>query len=214
MARSTGRVPLLLGAIAILFLAATTSRLHAASGVEARDTGADIQGVVLFTSSDGVADDIVAANADGTGERNLTPDHAGKLGDPYDDYAVVSPDGTKIAFDRLDGTRGGVYVMDVDGTHRFRVGNGGFPVWSPDSERLASCGDGVSVLSLDGSNDVLVASSTNFGCSWSPDGTSLAYGTDAGLHVVSADGARNSTIARVSGVWRPAWSHRRQHDRV
>ncbi len=55
--------------------------------------------------------EIFAANADGSGARNLTNATS------YDDDAAAwSPDGTKIAFTRYVGAAGEIYVMNADGS--------------------------------------------------------------------------------------------------
>ena len=61
---------------------------------------------------------------------------------PVNDSAPsLSPDGTKIAFDRTVGVNTDVYVVNVDGTGLRRlttyVGFDGFPSWSPDSSTIA-----------------------------------------------------------------------------
>jgi TolB protein len=67
-------------------------------------------------------------------ETRLTPK------DTSDEAGVVSPDGTLIAFVRSSGTTGDLWVMNSDGSGErelFAGLEGGPPVWSPDSTRLA-----------------------------------------------------------------------------
>jgi WD40 repeat protein len=169
-------------------------------------------GVLAYASLDPVRADILAANVDGSGERNLTPD-GGNSGDPLDETPSVSPNGTKIAFQRIDDPNpNAIYVMSIDGTglHRVGVENAFAPVWAPDSSRLAYSipfGDDLHVVDDDGTNDRVVASDlARFGYTWSPDGSRIAYGAEAGLHVVSVADGSLSTLAAIPEAWRPAWS--------
>lgn len=79
--------------------------------------------------------DIYKVNADGTGTVNLT-----NTPEKLEDYPVVSPDGSKIAY--LFAWEGGfeIYVMGIDGSNPRPVTsrNGDLtPTWSPDGSRIA-----------------------------------------------------------------------------
>jgi hypothetical protein len=95
-------------------------------------------GVVVYAQAHGYIKDIVAANADGSGERNLTPDHGSTIFEPQDGDPVVSADGTKVAFVR-EGDESNVIVMNAEGGNRHRVGVNGADnlAWSPDSQSIA-----------------------------------------------------------------------------
>ncbi len=80
--------------------------------------------------------DLYTIRADGTDLVRLTGDEA------WEDYAAWSPDGTRIAFSRIEGGDGDypvstseIYVMNADGTGITRLtdspGPDFFPVWSP-----------------------------------------------------------------------------------
>ena len=116
-----------------------------------------------------------------------------------------SPDGTRIAFNRLNGCRdpecvfSDVWVMDADGTDQRLVTKGFNPSWSPDGERLAyeSCATSgfypcdsdkrdVSLVNPDGTGRVDLTSGMRAACSnnitsreveptWSPDGEKIAF---------------------------------------
>ena len=82
--------------------------------------------------------------------------------DRYRAGLAMSPDGTRIAFSRIDpGRLEQIFVMDVDGTHVRRVSRGDWydflPRWSPDGQRIAFTSSrdgslGVYSMKLDGSD--------------------------------------------------------------
>lgn len=94
-------------------------------------------------------DGIYVVNTDGSGLRQLT--FAKPDGLPTDSFAVWSPDGKKIAFERAErwigglGTRwisGGLYIIGQDGTGLKRLLTftdyiGARPVWSPSGNHIA-----------------------------------------------------------------------------
>ncbi len=138
----------------------------------------------------------------------------------------------KIAFVGYSDSRG-IYVMNTDGSDPVRVTEDtaayyGYPAWSPDATQIAfrrrylvaenRLGPGdVYVINVDGSN--LRQLTQDVGaevCSWSPDGTKIAYAsfTDpvqgdswGDIYVIDADGTNhvNLTPGRLRG-FDPAWS--------
>ena len=66
---------------------------------------------------------------DGTHRHRLVE---GNVGSPD-----VSPDGSRIVFDRTVGGHPGVYIMRSDGTHQRRLADGYDPVFSPNGKRIA-----------------------------------------------------------------------------
>jgi Tol biopolymer transport system component len=206
---SRARLPaVVLACFACLFLQSAAPNAVLGPRLADHAAGVSVEGGVLaYASLDQSRGDILAANADGSGQRNLTPDGGDHR---FSQDPSVSPDGTKIAFQRIDDPNPNpVYVMNSDGTglHRVGVKDAGHPVWAPDSSRLAYVGDDLHVVDDDGTNDRVVASDlARFGYTWSPDGSRIAYGAEAGLQVVSVADGSLSTLAAIPEAWRPAWS--------
>jgi hypothetical protein len=138
-------------------------------------------------------------NADGTGQTALTNGIS-----LLDSQPEFSPDGKKIAFDRLSSGTPNVFVMNSDGTNPVLVASAGpqpntafssDPTWSPDGTKLAfvSARNGerrkeIFVVNLDGTGLVQLTTnvqlttdsqgpyySWDFDPSWSPDGTRIAF---------------------------------------
>jgi Tol biopolymer transport system component len=121
---------------------------------------------------------ILRMNADGTGRTEITKGEAMDL-DP-----VLSPDGKRIAFTRVDHKtmRADIHVMNADGAEAK-------PITKIQDKQIA------------------------FGPSWSPDGKRIAYSVTAvpeggppgngEIHIIDADGKNGS---KVTEGWLPAWS--------
>jgi hypothetical protein len=157
------------------------------------------------------ASDIWVANADGSGQINLTNDAFGERSSP-----AWSPDGARIAFDG----EGEIWVMNASGGGETQLTSlGGLdPTWSPDGTRLAfesrRNGSEIYVMNADGSMQIpLVRTprSVSEDPSWSPDGTRIAFmsydGANADVYAVRPDGSDRARLtndpAHDSG---PAWS--------
>jgi Tol biopolymer transport system component len=102
---------------------------------------------ILFSSSRGNASaddyDLYAMRADGSEVKRITS------GPDVDTYGSWSPDGKRIVTRRvLAGTENNeVFVLDADGSNPRNLTNDpasydGWPVWSPDGERIAFAGGG------------------------------------------------------------------------
>ena len=156
--------------------------------------------------------DIHVMNADGSGQQNLTRNPAGARN------PVWSPDGRKIAFERVVGGVGRnrnieIYVMNADGSGQRRLTSNpafdGEPVWSPDGKSIAFASDrnqlryhnGVYVMNADGSGQRRLTRNPAFDDRspvWSPDGRKIAFERVVGgvgnnqnieIYVMNADGS-------------------------
>ena len=80
-----------------------------------------------------VTSNICVINVDGSSFRQLTR-HLGE-----DRYPAWSPDGRQIAFSSHRNHRGGIFLMNADGSDVKRLTDGGeeSPSWSPDGQRIA-----------------------------------------------------------------------------
>lgn len=141
-----------------------------------------------------------------------------------DTSPAVSPDGTTVAFVRVEAPyRAAIFTVRLDGTGLTDLtGFDGASLWprfSPDGDRiLYSWADGedageVRVMDRDGRNaETLTGSGANGDAVWSPSGRRIAYvsslGDAPGLYVMRADGSGERRIVNVplSSVeaWGPA----------
>lgn len=107
---------------------------------------------------------------------------------------VLSPDGRRIAWSRVDRVTTGtglvvvLYVARLDGTGRRDIlrlpwlGTGAFPRpgrldWSPDGRRLLFDHDGLNVINADGTGLRQIATGPLYGghAAWSPDGRRIVF---------------------------------------
>ena len=135
-----------------------------------------------------------------------------RITDPKDDRGTAwSPDGRRLAFYRATGTMtADVFVADANGAHlrnltRRTAQYSWRPDWSPDGRRILFLAGGPRVDRLmtvrpDGSDRRQVpgmAFDPNRQLSqarWTPDGRSIGYTLNAGIHVVRADGSENRLL--------------------
>jgi TolB protein len=114
---------------------------------------------------------------------------------------------SKIAFTQSQAggqRKGGLYVMNADGSGKQRLANSGtLPAWSPDGRKIAF--GSLRVVNADGSG--LQRLTRGILPAWSPDGQRIAFTGDwtkPGLYVINADGSGEQKLTGKGG--RPFWS--------
>jgi Tol biopolymer transport system component len=121
---------------------------------------------------------ILVVNADGSGERQLTPSRGAAAGGLF---TAWSPDGSSIAYSNGSG----INLVRPDGSGRRPLGvPGECSVWSPDGSELMFCSNGINrgegvdnwdvfVMDADGSHVRRLTSNLaqDYPGAWSPDGT-------------------------------------------
>lgn len=158
---------------------------------------------VLAYQSIGSSPGIYTANLDGT--------HA-VLRIPGGSMPLVSPDGTKIAYERYVRPTYQLYVASITGTGAIHLADN--PVgyaWSPDSTRLvASVANRLVILTVaTGASVVIPGSTGEIQPQWSPDGTLIAGAVYTGRTPMDQvlqrpDGTGRSLRANTfTGPWSP-----------
>jgi len=143
-----------------------------------------VNGRIAFTSTRDGNSEIYVMNPNGGAQTRLTDDPA------EDIDAAWSPDGTRIAFARLDrhGAVRTVHVMNADGSGDTALAFQGSrrPAWSPDGKQIAfdsfrdkdiTAATEIYIMAADGTNQTRLTENdgSNFGPAWSPDGRSIAF---------------------------------------
>lgn len=155
------------------------------------------------------AAELWTVRADGADARRLLVSGHALVGTAW------SPDGTRIAFGRLE-PRPAVWVVGADGRdpHELTaVGGISEPAWSPDGSHLAFVAAGTStldVLDLASGSVTSAAADAEWGFkpAWSPDGSRIAYlGNDRHVHSVSSSGGDERELtAGPAREWGLDWS--------
>ena len=198
----------------------------AAVGGAAHAVAPGKNGKIAFSALDATSSEIYAANADGTGVKELTQ-AAGLDGSP-----AWSPDGKRIAFrsqrdfpgaQQTDSGTYEIYVMRADGSQPTRITNNAAadfePSWSPDGKRLTfyTLRDGnyeIYVMNADGSSpkNLTNDASQDTQPAWSPDGKHIAFsstrvGGVTHVFVMNADGSGVRQVTTGDGTdVNVAWS--------
>jgi Tol biopolymer transport system component len=184
--------------------------------VEATPPG-DIGRIVFAATIDGPASEIYVREFASSTPVRLTNNA------DYDYTPEWSPDGTRIAFSRLAGSRTDVWVMDPDGSNQVNLtaGLGTYNAphdWSPDGTKILFESDrggtnDIWVMYADGSDPTQLTNDTalEWFASWSPDGSTIAYDRTAAasthIWLMNPDGSNPRALT--SGPYNhsiPAWS--------
>lgn len=157
---------------------------------------------ITFVADGNESPDIFVMNTDGTGRTNLAP-HAA-----FEDSCLISPGGTRIAFNSSRAGLDNVFVMDIDGSNVTQLTgdptatvDASVPVsWSPDGSQIGFVTDQngnyeLYSMDADGTNLTRLTndSSLDYGPFWSPDGTRIAFITNRDgnfeIYAMNADGS-------------------------
>lgn len=144
---------------------------------------------------------IYSMNADGSNLVQLT--------NVSDNAPAWSPNGTKIAFERLFNGNGDIMAMNADGSSVVNLTNtpnaADFnPKWSPDGTKVLFVSnrtgtDCIFVMNADGSNLIqLTTGADKEQPDWSPDGSKIAFHTLGGVFKIwtmNADGSNQVQIS-------------------
>ena len=171
--------------------------------------------IVFMTGRNGNFD-VYDTNADGTGQRNLTPDY-----DKSDGAPVWSHDGNNIIFSRRIDGKDQLFVMDADGQNLKRVtynsANNSSPGWSPDGSKLIYQTDvdgnwEIYLISVDGELSQLTDDAADdMSPDWSPDGNKIVFSSNRNgkqhIFVMNADGSSLTPLTNSQAEdTEPAWA--------
>lgn len=146
---------------------------------------------------------IHVANADGTGDVQVTD------GLHFDAHPAWSPDGTRLAFTRLEEGASAIYVVNADGSNpqlRTVTGHAYFPAWSPDGTKILYNDEQSLIYVSEADGDWTVPVHLGFvdewsgHPAWSPDGTTIAFikgsfDFESGIYLMGADGSNPRPLA-------------------
>jgi Tol biopolymer transport system component len=173
-----GPLPDLVAALALVSSGGRTIQLtHSREGEFSPSWSPDGQTIVFTRDLAAGERAILSIGRDGADERELYRPEGGQS------HPTYSPDGGQIVFTVNQGpfqSATEVWVMGADGSSPTPVTNGRFPVWYPNSSRVAFHRDhGVHAVDVDGTNEAAVTSSLNdLFPAVAPDGQTIAYQSD------------------------------------
>jgi TolB protein len=142
---------------------------------------------------------IYTVDRDGAGEKRVPGTSNG------DQWPSWSPDGTRLVVRNAEGA-GGIYVVNVDGSGRRKLGDdmmAAWPAWSPDGRRIAySTGEALYLVNADGSGRKRLSAvgASNDEPTWSPDGRKIAFRYNETISVVDVDGGETRSLATPGGT--------------
>ncbi len=147
-------------------------------------------------ASEGESTHLETALADGSAPQPVTDDGGVPL-PSLDSNPSFSPDGKQIAFWHGDPENSELQIVSATGGARTHLPEAGMygatPAWAADSSKIAYvAGDAIMAIAPTGGtpevlapNPATTACQSQGGVAWSPDGTQLAIGGDAGIYLVT-----------------------------
>lgn len=159
--------------------------------------------ILFFSFRSTPGGQIYSMNHDGSNQVPITQDSTFHFGSPS-----LSPDGTKIAFNRRRPVGGNqqIYIMDTNGKNMVQLtkdasASNTVPRWSPDGQRILFLSDregniDLFLMDADGSNQTNITNSPYndglFGRCWSPNGQKIAFqalvGDRSDIYSINLDG--------------------------
>ena len=159
---------------------------------------------------------IHVANADGTGDVQVTD------GLHFDTHPAWSPDGTRLAFTRLENGASAIYVVNADGSQLQRrtvTGTAYFPAWSPRGSTIAYDNEQGLIYASEADGDWTAPALLGFAeewsgqPAWSPDGATIAFvwganTYESSIYLMGADGSNIRLLAAypLTRYLMPKWS--------